>query len=172
MEFVGTLKPKATLTLKDVPAQAFIKAFAAHLKRTGKVSVPEWAEYAKTGCHRELAPLDGDWMYVRMAALLRKVYLHPYIGVGTLARMFGGAKDRGHQHSKFQRASRKVIRFCLSELEKLKYVEVIEDTDDRGALVVGGRLLTSEGRRDCDRISREVGLTIAGASAEAEEDEE
>ena len=128
---------------------------------------------------QELAPLDEDWMFVRMAALVRKVYLYPYIGVGTLARMFGGAKKRGHNPLKFQRASRKVIRYALAELAKLGLIEVVEDHDEHDALVVGGRVLTSAGRRDCDLISREVGKKIAeaasaaaAAAAEDEEDEE
>lgn len=29
-------------TVKDVPADAFIKAFAAHLKKSGKVRRPTW----------------------------------------------------------------------------------------------------------------------------------
>jgi len=46
----GTLKPRHAFTLKDVPAAAFIEAFAERLKDGGKVTVPEWAEYAKTSC--------------------------------------------------------------------------------------------------------------------------
>jgi small subunit ribosomal protein S19e len=156
-----------------VPAAAFIKEFAEHLKRTGKVSIPEWAEYAKTSCAKELTPLDADWMFHRMAALVRKVYLYPQIGVGTLSRMLGGAKDRGHNKLRFQRASRKVIRYALIELEKLGLVNVNESHDERGAMVAGGRLLSREGRRDCDRIAREVGLKLAeAATPEDEEDHE
>lgn len=169
----GTLKPKSTFTLKDVPAAAFIKGFSEHLKRTGKVSIPEWAEYSKTSCAKELGPLDEDWMFHRMAALVRKVYLYPQIGVGTLSRMLGGAKDRGHNVLRFQRASRKVIRYALIELEKLGLINVAEKHDERGAMVAGGRHLSSAGRRDCDRIAREVGLKLAeAAGAEAEEDVE
>ena len=37
---------------------------------------------------------------------------------------------------------------------------------------MGGRNLTSEGRRDCDRIAREVGLKIAEEEPEDEEEED
>lgn len=49
----------------------------------------------KTGCHKELAPYDQDWYYTRAAAIARKIYLQPGLGVGALKRKFGGAKNRG-----------------------------------------------------------------------------
>lgn len=44
---------------------AFIKAYAAYLKRTGKLEVPKWVDLVKTGTFKELAPYDPDWYYVR-----------------------------------------------------------------------------------------------------------
>ena len=52
-------------TVKDVDAQAFVKAYAAHLKRSGKVDMPKWVDLVKTGSYKELAPYDGDWFYIR-----------------------------------------------------------------------------------------------------------
>jgi small subunit ribosomal protein S19e len=53
------------VTVKDVSPQHFVKAYAAYLKRTGKLEVPKWVDLAKTGSYKELAPLDPDWYYVR-----------------------------------------------------------------------------------------------------------
>lgn len=44
---------------------AFIKAYAAYLKRTGKLEVPKWVDLVKTGTFKELAPYDPDWYFVR-----------------------------------------------------------------------------------------------------------
>jgi small subunit ribosomal protein S19e len=52
-------------TVKDVNAQTFIKAYAAYLKRSGKLEIPKWVDLVKTGSHKENAPLDGDWFFVR-----------------------------------------------------------------------------------------------------------
>lgn len=80
-------------TVKDVPAELFIKAFAAHLKAQGQMEVPkvlplppifttqflssfsslQWAEYIKTGTQRELAPYDDDYLYIRAAAIARRM---------------------------------------------------------------------------------------------------
>lgn len=51
--------------VKDVPAEAFIKAYASHLKRSGKLEVPTWVDTVKTGTFKELGPYDPDWFYVR-----------------------------------------------------------------------------------------------------------
>ena len=57
--------------------------------------LPKWADIVKTGCHKELAPYDQDWYYTRAAAIARKIYLQPGLGVGALKRKFGGSKNRG-----------------------------------------------------------------------------
>lgn len=46
-------------------AEAFISAYASHLKRSGKLEVPTWVDIVKTGPFKELAPYDADWYYVR-----------------------------------------------------------------------------------------------------------
>ena len=77
---------KATdkITVRDVPAEAFIKAYADHLKKSQKVMPMEKGHYIKTGTTREISPQDEDWFYVRSAALARKVFLRPCLGVRTL----------------------------------------------------------------------------------------
>ena len=46
-------------------AEAFIKAYSSHLKRSGKLEIPTWVDTVKTGAQKELAPYDPDWFYVR-----------------------------------------------------------------------------------------------------------
>lgn len=65
-----------TYTVKDVNAHDFIRAYAAHLKRSGKLRVPSWADHVKTATFKELAPADNDWFYVRAGMfLLLRVFL-------------------------------------------------------------------------------------------------
>lgn len=52
--------------VRDVNAHAFVKAYAAFLKKSGKITVPKWVEYAKTASFKELGPLDPDWFYIRV----------------------------------------------------------------------------------------------------------
>ncbi|KAJ1645798.1 Protein component of the small (40S) ribosomal subunit [Coemansia erecta] len=140
------------VTVKDVNAQAFIKAYAAHLKKSGKLEVPAWTEYAKTGNYKELCPQDPDWFYVRAASVARQIYIRGGVGVGSLARRQGGAKRRGSRPNHHADASTNVARKILQGLEKLGLVE--KHTE-------GGRKITSAGQRDLDRIS----VQVAKASA-------
>lgn len=53
------------ITVRDVRADAFIAAYAQVLKNNDKFVVPKWADTVKTGVHKELAPYDPDWYYIR-----------------------------------------------------------------------------------------------------------
>jgi small subunit ribosomal protein S19e len=65
---------RATTTVKDIPAEKFIAAFAKHMKTQGKFEIPKWADSVKTGTAKELAPYDADWLYIRAASVARHVY--------------------------------------------------------------------------------------------------
>ena len=82
-------------TVKDVPAMDFIKGYAEYLKKTDKIKIPEWFAFIKSAPGRELAPLDPDWIYIRAAALARKIYLRGHLGVGKLMHIYGGNYRNG-----------------------------------------------------------------------------
>ena len=110
------------VTLKDVPADLFIKAYAKQLKTAGVLKVPEWAEYVKTGVGKKLSPYEEDWFYVRAAAIARKLYIRP-AGVGALRKVYGTKKDGNSRPGRFSLASGSVIRSCVQQLEAMKIVE-------------------------------------------------
>merc|ERR1719486_1260569 len=111
------------LTVKDVPAIDFIKAFAAYLKKSELIKEPKWLNFVKTSCKKELAPYDPDWLYTRAAALARKVYLRHNIGVGALRHIYGGKWRRGVRTPRHGVAGKKVIRYCLQQLTKAQILE-------------------------------------------------
>ncbi|KJE91018.1 ribosomal protein S19 [Capsaspora owczarzaki ATCC 30864] len=135
------------VTLKDVESHAFVKAYAAHLKKSGKVELPKYLDLVKTAVGRELPPYDPDWYYVRLAAIARRLYLHQGLGVGALRVQFGGKKRRGAKPPHAHLASGSVIRSAVQQLEKLKVVE--KDAE-------GGRRISQTGQRDIDRIASQV----------------
>jgi small subunit ribosomal protein S19e len=122
-------------TVKDVAAPDFIKAYAAYLKRSGRLEVPKWSDVVKTGKGKELGPQDADWYYVRAASVARQVYLRTGHGVG------------GNRPSHHVDGSGSVARNVLKGLEKIKVVEKDEK---------GGRRISQQGQRELDRISTEV----------------
>ena len=65
-------------TVKDVCPHAFVKAYAMHLKRQGKMEIPKWVDLIKTGVQKELAPYDPDWYYIRAASVARNLPSPPH----------------------------------------------------------------------------------------------
>ncbi|XP_071548777.1 small ribosomal subunit protein eS19-like isoform X2 [Panulirus ornatus] len=133
--------------VKDVNQQAFTKAFAEFLKKSGKVKVPDWSDLIKTARFKELAPYDDDWFYTRVSAVARHIYMRSPVGVGAVRKIFGARYSRGTRPSHFCISSGSVARKSLQTLESLKLVEKVPS---------GGRRLTSQGRRDLDRIAAQI----------------
>lgn len=158
--------------MRDVSAAEFIREYAQHLKSSGQLEVPAWTEHAKNGVAKELAPYSEDWYYTRAAALARRVYLNPGLGVGKLAFTFGQANNNHVTRQHKVKASRKVIRSILIQLENLGVLETIKEDDAEGGEVTKGRRVTSQGRRDLDRIARAAFLKAQGDAAEGEEEED
>lgn len=60
------------ITVRDVAAADFIKAYAEHLKNTGRVELPSWCDLVKTAPHKEMCPYDQDWYYIRAGERRRR----------------------------------------------------------------------------------------------------
>ena len=135
------------VTVKDVSAPDFVRAYAAYLKRTGKLEVPKWVDLVKTGTHKQLAPYSQDWFYERAASVARHIYLRHGVGVGGLKKCYGGAKNRGMRPSRRVLSSGSVARKVLQALEKIKVLEKDE---------TGGRKISHDGQKDLDRIAQQV----------------
>ena len=134
-------------TVKDVSPHEFVKAYASHLKRSGKMELPEWTDIVKTAKFKELAPYDPDWYYVRSASMARKIYLRGGLGVGAFKRIYGGSKRNGSRPPHFCRSSGSIARHILKQLQKMGIIE---------QELKGGRRITSNGRRDLDQVAGRI----------------
>jgi small subunit ribosomal protein S19e len=139
-------------TVKDVSSHEFVRNYAAHLKRSGKLEVPVWVDLVKTATFKELAPYDADWFYIRTASMARKIYLRGGIGVGAFKKIYGGRKSNGSRPSHFAKSSGSIARQCLKQLESLNIVE----KDPKG-----GRRITSDGQRDLDQVAGRINVVAA-----------
>ena len=45
-------------------------AISSYVSRSGKIKLPDYVDYVKTGKHKELAPYDKDWYYIRAGMLM------------------------------------------------------------------------------------------------------
>jgi small subunit ribosomal protein S19e len=147
------------ICVRDVPAPAFIAAYAEHLKNSDKFELPVWADTIKTGVFKELSPYGDDWYYIRAASIARKVYLRPGVGVGMLQKWYGGNYRRGARTEHFRKANSGVIRSVLIQLQEMRVVEAVES---------GGRRVTTVGQQDLDRIAGSV--FRAGEESDSDDD--
>lgn len=152
------MQRKQMASVKDIAPLQFIPALAAHFKRLGKMSVPGWTEYSKTGAYKQATPMDDDWFYVRAASIARKVYIRGATGVGSFQRIYGGRKNNGVCPSHFAKSSGAVARHCLQQLEKLKILE----KNDKGM-----RVISRDGRKALDLIAAAIKKQNAAAAAAA-----
>jgi len=68
-------------SVKDVDQHEIVDAISTFLKKGGKIKVPEWADLVKLGTNKELAPINPDWYYVRVASIARRLYIRSPAGI-------------------------------------------------------------------------------------------
>ncbi|KAH8330379.1 hypothetical protein KR067_002026 [Drosophila pandora] len=135
------------VTVKDIDQHVITKTLAAYLKKSGKVVVPEQADYIKTAKFKETAPTEADWFYTRCASIMRHLYIRSPSGVAAFTKIYGGRKRNGVRPSDYCRSSDGCIRKALQALEAARMVEKHPD---------GGRKLTPNGQRDMDRLANQI----------------
>jgi len=131
-------------TVYDIPADLLIPGVAAELKKLPAFTPPEWAEFAKTGVHKEQPPQDPDWWYVRTAAVLRRIYIDGPVGVERMRSFYGGKRNRGSKPSRFRKGSGSVLRKAFQQLEAAGYV--VHDKTGRRVSPAGASFLDGVAR--------------------------
>ena len=147
-------------TFYDVPADLLNPALADKLSSVDKISRPQWADFVKTGIHRERPPTQENWWELRCAALLRKVAREGPIGVNSLAQAYGGKKDKGSNPHAPAMGSRHIIRTALQQLSDAGLVEMKEtktvQSVDGDQKLYSGRTLTSAGQKMLDEVAHSI----------------
>ena len=146
-------------TVYDIPSNILIRRLAQELKSREEIAAPEWMLFVKTGAHKERAPDDPDFWFVRCASILRKVYLNGPIGTEKLRIKYGGRKRRGVKPNKFQKSSGAIVRTALQQLESAGFVK------KRGTK---GREMTDIGRSYLDKLSSTLKKELSQAIPELE----
>lgn len=134
----------------EVPATRLIEEVAIDLGKKFKMEKPAFTEFVKTGSHRERAPQKENWYYVRAASILYRLAREGNLGVGSLRTYYGGRKNRGVKPHKFRKASGKIIRSALQQLEAAGLAKKGEK----------GRVITGTGRAYLDRKAKELKASI------------
>ncbi len=135
------------VSIYDVDPTELIKKAAEKLKENEDIKPPVWADFVKTGRHKERPPAEKGWWYIRAAAVLRSVYKLGPIGVSKLRSKYGGVERRGMQPEHFFKGSGSIIRKVLQQLEKAGYIKKVE----KG--IKKGRIITPKGKSLLDKTA-------------------
>lgn len=135
------------VTVRDVDQTALVKRAAQDLQK--RLTMPDWARFVKTGVHKERPPEQANWWCIRAASILRNIYLNGPVGVERLRTVYGGKKSLGHQPTHTRKASGKVVRAIMQDLERAKLIESVVQPRR-------GRKVTREGQRFMDNMAKEV----------------
>ncbi|MFX1285274.1 MAG: 30S ribosomal protein S19e [Promethearchaeota archaeon] len=137
------------VTAQMVPSELLIEAISEELKSNNKIfQPPKWADFVKLSVTRENAPEQRkDWWFVRVASVLRKIYLNGPVGVMHIRKMYGGRRNRGGKPERTARGSGAIIRHAIHQLEKGGYVKLVTGE---------GRIVTPAGRSFVDSMAHKV----------------
>ncbi|MBR9675461.1 30S ribosomal protein S19e [Candidatus Woesearchaeota archaeon] len=138
---------------KDIKSNDLIKEVAKELKKLPEMRAPEWADFVKTGTHKDRPPIDPDWWYTRSAAVLFKIQNFGPIGVSKLRTFYGGKKNRGVKPAKFMKGSGNILRKILQQLDVVELTKKVEKDQRRG------RVITPKGVSLLDTISSKIKKT-------------
>ncbi|WP_292517224.1 30S ribosomal protein S19e [Methanoculleus sp.] len=138
-------------TVYDIPAELFIRQVAEELKKNAQIQPPDWANFAKTGVHKEMPPENDDWWYVRAAAVFRRIYTDGPVGAQRMRSAYGGKRDRGSAPSQFRKGSGSIVRKVFQQLEAAGYVSHGSE----------GRTVTAAGRSFLDNIANGLKAQVA-----------
>lgn len=136
------------VTTFDTDIGKTIEQLATNLK--SMIKAPAWTLYVKTGPAKDRPPVELDWFYKRAASVLRTVYVRGPIGVQKLRVKYGSKKNRGHKPEHFYKASGKVLRNILQQLEKAELVKFHKEG------VHKGRVITPKGKSFVDTALKGV----------------
>jgi len=139
---------------KNTDTQKLIENLKEELEKMPEVKKPDWANFVKTGSGKEKPPAKDDWWHYRASAVLRKVAILGPIGVSKLRTKFGNRKNKGNAPEKFAKASGKIIRVILQQLQEAKLIE----KTTKG--VHKGRVLTPKGNSLIDKTSISIRKTL------------
>ena len=139
-------------TVYDIPADMLIRQAAEELKKNPASQPPDWADFVKTGVHKEMPPENDDWWYVRAAAVFRRIYTDGPVGTQRMRSIYGGKHDRGSAPSRFKRGSGSIVRKIFQQLEAAGYVAHTSE----------GRTVTAAGRSFLDNVANNVKPQVSG----------
>src|SRR4030042_1852195 len=114
------------MSIYDVNTNELIEKTAEALKKIETIKLPKWAIFVKTSAGKERPPERQDWWYMRAASMLRTVMMKGPIGISKLRSNYQVKGNVGHKPERAYKASGKVTRVIIQQLEKAELIKFAE----------------------------------------------
>ncbi len=138
------------VSIFDVQPEKLARSVAKILREEVGIKAPKWADFVKTGSHKERPPLERDWWYIRAASILRTIQKSGPVGVSKLRSRYGDRKSRGLKPHRFVKAGGSAVRKILQQLETTGLVQQKKEG------VHKGRIVTSKGKKLLAKAAKET----------------
>ncbi len=132
-------------------AHEYNTKLAEALKQVPEIKAPEWVQYVKSGPSKERPIEDPNFWHKRTASILRQIYKKGILGVSRLKTKYGSKMNRGFRPEIFKKASGKIIRNMLQQLDKAELTEIAKDIKGVRSKKPG-RQLTAKGKEFLEAI--------------------
>jgi len=133
--------------IRTIEPGKYNSLLAQALKNLEEFKKPEWADFVKSGPHRQRPIFEEDFWHKRGASILRQIYIKNTVGVQRLRTRYGGRKDRGMKPPRFRKSGGKIIRTLLQQAEA---AGLVEKSKSKRA----GRQLTVKGREFLESVAK------------------
>ena len=131
---------------RSIEPSKYNAALADALRKNEKFVKPVWADFVKSGTHKQRPIAEPDFWYKRAASILRQFYLRGIVGVGRLRSRYGGRKDYGMAPPHFRKGSGKIIRLMVQQAEAAGFLEKVKAKRS-------GRQLTLQGKEFLEKVN-------------------
>eukprot|EP00833_Pecoramyces_ruminatium_P011000 jgi/Orpsp1_1/1185032/evm.model.c7180000092035.1 len=141
------------ITVRDINSQVFVKAYAAHLKKSGEMTSPRYVDRRKASA-KQYSINENDLYYIKAASIARHFYLRSNVGIGGLYKS-NSSLSRHSIHSSSSLSSLNNSTFSSGNTIR----KIIESFEEMGILekdYYGGRRLSQKGRKSLDSVAIQI----------------
>jgi small subunit ribosomal protein S19e len=152
------------VTIYNCDISELIVKTAEELKKVQSIKPPVWAQFVKTGVHKERPPVSKDWWYIRAASVLIKVYRLGPIGISKLRTKYGGKQNRGVKPEHFFKGSGSIARKIVQQLETEGFLKKDQKENHKG------RVITAKGKKFLGDIAAKISKIDVQKAPEAKKE--
>lgn len=107
----------------EVRRTSFVNVLKKSLQSNGEIVLPQDYDILKNGAGKQNSPIQNDWYYARMAAIIDIMARKGQVTVEDMCVEFGNYKNRGRRPSKFVKADAELMQTIFENLIRIGWID-------------------------------------------------